>query len=225
MGVVGDRLDHVGADCEGLGDSLPLDVGSVLRMVFFSDDARVLISLASGLIGGAGGGVLTAGVIAVNGAKAQQRYRTAATIRGILSSYRAVLVHDHDQLYRVSHFPESYASIQGQYELAISVLAELPSLSRRKRKRIREGLVQLVGEIPLEFAEARVHLPDGVLDEDAERSRLAMELLKAIHGDEQSRTKGLLSDLLRTQSKMKEHPAIYDQTLGVFDGLLLLVRP
>lgn len=81
----GNLLDHNGRGwC--LGDSLPLDVGSVRRMVFFSDDARVLVSLASGLIGGAGVGVLTAGVIAVNGAKAQQL---------VPEGYRRIVIRKH----------------------------------------------------------------------------------------------------------------------------------
>lgn len=54
-------------------------------MEFFSGDVQVVISVVSGLLGGAVGGVATAGAIAVRGAKAQDRYRATAAVRGVLN--------------------------------------------------------------------------------------------------------------------------------------------
>lgn len=192
-------------------------------MEFFSGDAQVLISVVSGLFGGAVGGVATAGAIAVRGAKAHDRYRATATIRGVLKSYRALLVHDHDEAYRVDHYSQRYAGYEGQLDLAESVLVELPKLPTRLRKRIREGLSSLVGEITLGLAEKRVYLPEGILDQDDETKRRVVEMLKARNEDRDAKLTGLLSDLVRTQNDSADHIVVLQQTLAALDSMLRTV--
>lgn len=128
-------------------------------------------------------------------------------------------------MYRTDAFPARYAGIEGQDELAESILAELPHLTWLRRKKIRKGLSALVGELPLALAEERVHLPEGIVDRDEVRNRRVVESLKAIHGDEVGRTKGLLSALIRTQNDQKDHAEAYERTLAVLDTMIRAARP
>lgn len=192
-------------------------------MEFFSGDVQVLISVVSGLFGGAVGGVATAGAIAVRGAKAQDRYRATTTVRGVLTSYRALLLHDHDEAYRVDHYSQRYAGYEGQLDLTESVLVELPKLPTRQRKRIHEGLSSLVGETTLGLAEKRVYLPEGILDPEDETKRRVVEMLKDRNENKDAKLTGLLSDLVRTQNDSAAHTVLLRQTLATLDGMLKTV--
>lgn len=192
-------------------------------MEFFSGDAQILISVVSGLFGGAVGGVATAGAIAVRGAKAQDRYRATATVRGVLNSYRALLMHDHDEAYRVDRYSQRYAGYEGQLDLAKSVLVELPELATLQRKRIREGLSSLVGKTTLGLAEKRAYLPEGISDPEDETKRRGVEILKALNEDKDAKVTGLLSELVRTQNDSESHAGLLKQTLATLDDMLKTV--
>lgn len=193
-------------------------------MDWFSSDARVIISVLSGLLGGAVGGVATAGRIAVLGVRAKERHESAAIVRAVLSSYRALVLYDHDQVFRTDAFPSRYAGIEGQDELAESILRELPRLPRSKRKLLRKGLSNLVGELSLELAEGRVYLPRDAADPDEVRQRRLTYSVKAIHERGAAGTKGLLSELLGTQNDTSAHDAALTKTLEVLKGMLKVVR-
>lgn len=193
-------------------------------MDWFSSDARVIISAVFGLFGGALGGVATASRIALLGIRAKERHEATAVVRGVLNSYHAVLSYDHDQVFRTDAFPKRYASIEGQDELTESILRELPKLSSRKRTKLRTGLIALFGKVPVELAEARVHLPEGTADQDEARQRRVTYLLKAIHEQGTAETKGLLSELLRTQNNQPAHEVALRETLSTLQDMLKTVR-
>jgi len=190
-----------------------------------SGNIQIVVSVISGLFGGALGGVTTAGVIARRGERARTRYAATTAIRGALNSYRAQLVHDRGQLQILSHFTESFASIWGQEELAKSIVTQLPLLSRRRRRRIRRLLCLLVGELPLEFAERRAHVPTDSLDIEQEKQRQTVQLLKAIQAGQSDRTGGLLNQLLKTESDIAANNVVFEQVLADIDKLGHLVRP
>lgn len=192
-------------------------------MEFFSGDVQILIGVVSGLFGGAVGGVATAGAIAVRGAKAHDRYRATATVRGVLNSYRALLLHDHDEVYRVDYYSQRYAGYEGQLDLAKSVLVELPELATLQRKSIREGLSRLVGVTTLGLAEKRVYLPEGIPDPEDETKRRAVEMLKALNENRDTKVTGLLSDLVRTQNDSESHTVLLKKTLATLDDMLKTV--
>jgi hypothetical protein len=193
-------------------------------MDFFSGDVQVVISVVSGLLGGAVGGVATAGAIAIRGAKATERYRATSGVRGVLDSYRALLIHDHDEAYRVDHYSERYAGYEGQLDLAISILAELPKLGSRTRKRLHAGLLILVGGVTLGLAEKRVYLPAGISDPEDDTKRRVVEMLKALNENKDAKTRGLLSELVSTENDRSAHSALFQQTLTLFDDLLKAVE-
>jgi len=192
---------------------------------WFSSDARVVISVIFGLFGGALGGMATAGRIAVLGIRAKERYEAGAVIRGVLNSYRAQLLYDHDEVFRIDAFPRRYAGPEGQDELAESILRELPKLSSRKRARLRAGLTELVGKIPMELSEARLHLPAGAADQDEVRQRRLTYSIKAIHEAGSAETKGLLSELFRTQNEQSVHNMALTKTLKTLEEMLKSVKP
>lgn len=193
-------------------------------MDFFSGDARLLISVVSGLIGGAGGGLATAGAIAVRAARSKERFGATSTIRGVLNSYRALLVYEHDEHYRVDRFSDRYASFEGQLELAESILAQLPILGSSKRIKIRQGLLSLVGEITLGQAEKRVYLPEEMRDPQDGNTRRVVAMLKAANKGERP-MKGLLSELVASQNDSSAHASLLDRTIAEFDDMLDIVRP
>lgn len=193
-------------------------------MDFFSADARLWISIVSGLVGGAGGGLATAGAIAVRATRANERFRATSTVRGILNSYRALLIYEHDEHYRVDRFSDRYASFEGQLELAESILVQLPTLKSGKRNRIRQGLLSLVGEITLGQAEKRVYLPEEMRDAEDGNTRRVVAMLKAANEGEQP-MKGLLSELVASQNDSAAHVSLLEQTLTEFEDMLKVVRP
>lgn len=187
---------------------------------WFTLDARVIISVVFGLFGGALGGLATAGRIAMLGLRSKERYEAAAAVRGVLNSYLATLNYDHDEVYRTEAFPKRYAGLEGQDELAESILRELSKLPSRTRAKLRTGLITLVGKVPLELAEGRVHLPGGAADEDEIRKRRVTYLAKAIHEQGTSETKGLLSELLGTQNDEPTHNAALEKTRETLQRML-----
>jgi hypothetical protein len=85
---------------------------------------------------------------------------------------------------------------------------------------LRAGLIALVGKVPLELAEGRVHLPAGAADEDDIRKRRVTYLAKAIHEQGPSGAKGLLSELLGTQNDQAAHNAALAKTRATLQRML-----
>lgn len=194
-------------------------------MDFFSSDVKLVISTIFGLIGGAVGGILTAGRITVLGITARERYEAKANIRSILNAYKAQLAYNHDSVYRTDSYPSKYADVEGQDELAESVLRELPAMTPRSRRALRQSLTRLVGALPVTLAENRLHLPAESVDDTEVRQRRVTHMLKAINEDQPDQTKGLLSDLLRTQNEKFKHKEVLSNTLSELNKMLHIVRP
>jgi hypothetical protein len=152
------------------------------------------------------------------------RFRAISTVRGILNSYRALLTYEHDEHYRVDRFSDRYASLEGQLELAESILVQLPTLNSRKRNRIRQGLLSLVGEITLGQAERRVYLPEEMRHAEDGNTRRVVAMLKAANEGEQP-MKGLLSELVASQNDSAAHVSLLEQTLTELEDMLKVVRP
>jgi hypothetical protein len=188
------------------------------------DNIRLLVSVFFGLLGGAGGGLLTARRMAILGLNAKEQYEAKAVVRSVVNSYGAQLRYDHDGVYRSDSFPARYAKPEGQAEFVESVLREFPKLSKRARNRLRAGLVELHGEIPLGLAEARLHLPGGYADDD-ERLRISTYMVKAAFEGELGKTRGLLAELLATQNDVSAHKEALEKTLGALDSMAESVRP
>lgn len=183
------------------------------------DPVGWVATVIAGLLSGAVGGVLASGEIARRTEAARDRYKARAAIRAALIEYRDLLKYDHDQLYVKSSYPESYASVSGQEAMAQRVLSQLPALKVADRENIRERLRTLIGQASLDWVEKYLWVPKHERDSERDDSRQAMELVKALHSQEDE---GSLRRLLKSQND-PNHALYYAETVSAFDELIAIV--
>jgi len=186
------------------------------------DAVATAVSAVAGLFGGAVGGVLTAGQIALRGELARERVAAENALRARIQSYKATLVFDRGEVYRSSRFTEDYASIAGQDAFASSVLEVLYPLRRRPAEVLRSEVRLLIGDFRFASLLERVALPPERLHPDRERQRQALELHRIIHAGEE-RVLGVLPQLLATQNDPPTHENLYSQAVASLDRMLAAV--
>lgn len=177
------------------------------------------IGVATGLAGGAVGGVLTAGRITRSGEKARARLAAEGAIRSTVTSYQATIQFDHDQVYEKSFYSKDYASLAGQEEFALALIAELPQLSRTARDRLHSELLLLVGKVTYALAKQRAHVPADRFDEKHESLRRALALTRILAEDEEI-VDSRLDLLLKFQNEPQKHEASFNETIGSLDRML-----
>ena len=179
----------------------------------------MIVSVVAGLLGGAVGGVLTAGQISRRSELARQRLVAENALREIVETFRATIVFDHDQVYEVSQFSKDYASVGGQEEFAVAVLSRLHPVRKRTAQALRAEVLVLVGDLCYELSEQRRSLPSERLDPDRETRRQSLALHRILHaGDE--RVDGLLPGLLASQNDPAQHGVLYEQCLASLTRML-----
>lgn len=142
------------------------------------------LSLALSAILGALGGVLVAGQIAWRSTRANDRYRAGTEIRAVLSEYRRTVEYTQDQLPNRDHYPADYVDLPGQYKLVRDALGPAGVLSRRKRRKLEDGLVRLVGPVTFRGAQRTVGVRPDAVDHEWEARRMPLEQTNAIHHPE-----------------------------------------
>ena len=180
---------------------------------------EVVTGAVAGLFGGAVGGVLTAGQISRRSELAREQLGAERALRELIERYRATIVFDHNQVFEASKFSKDYASITGQEEFAIAVLAHVEPLGERTVQDLRSEVLELVGDLRLRLAEQRTWLPVEQLDPEREGKRQSLALYQIRHsGDE--RVYGLLPNLLKSQNDPNQHEVLYQATLASLDRML-----
>jgi hypothetical protein len=178
-----------------------------------------VIGAAAGIISGLFAGVFSAGIIAWKTAVTADRYRATVTIRGILVSFRAQLLYDEQRDFAASLKPKSFVDAHHRQAMAIEVMAQTGALSSGKARRIRAGLAALLGPTSLGYAERRVFLPNGFVDDDADNTQQALQLLTEMHKNGGADF-GLFGDVYASQGvedKRRKLPtlvATFDQLIG-----------
>jgi hypothetical protein len=181
-----------------------------------------LLDIATSLLGGAVGGVLTAGKIARSGEKARARFEAEEAIRASVTVYRATMVYDHEQLYEPSHYSKEYTSVEGQEIFASDVLTRLPSLSKKTGERVQAELQILLGDLTYKLAVQRAFVPLDRIDPDKEGERRALVLFQILNTEE-DRLEGLLRRMLASQNRGESHNELYAEALMALDRILLAV--
>jgi hypothetical protein len=179
----------------------------------------MIVSAVAGLSGGAVGGVLTAGQISRRSELARHRLAAENALRGIVETFRATIVFDHDQVYEASRFSKDYASVGGQEEFAVAVLSRLHPLGKRTARVLRAEVLLLVGDLRYKLAEQRRSLPSERLDPDHETMRQSLALHRILNAGGE-RVDGLLPGMLATQNDPAPHGALYEQCLASLTRML-----
>ncbi len=154
------------------------------------------ISLVLSAILGALGGVLVAGQIAWRSTRASDRYKAGTEIRGVLSEYRRTIEYTQEQLPNRNSYPADYVDLPGQYKLVREALEPAVGLSKRTRRKLEGGLVQLVGPVTFHGAQRTVGVRPGSVDQEWEARRMPLEQINAIHHPEIGDQSALLRRLV-----------------------------
>lgn len=176
------------------------------------------ITVVTSLLGGAVGGILTAGKIARSGEKARARYKAEQEIRTTVLKYRATIVFDHDQLYEKSAYSKDYTSVAGQESFASQVEIRLSFIPKKAATTIRAAMTGLLGDVTYDLAVQRTYVPEERLDPDRESKRRAL-VLHQILKTEQELVEGLLSQMLASQNSGDKHHEFYRQALVSLDAM------
>lgn len=103
--------------------------------------------------------------------------------------------------------------------MAIEVMSQTDALSSAKARRIRAGLAALLGPTSIGYAERRVFLPNGFVDDDTDNTQQALQLLTEMHKNGGADF-GLFGDVYTSQAvddKRRKLPALvakFDQLIG-----------
>jgi hypothetical protein len=178
------------------------------------------LSLVLSAILGALGGVLVAGQIAWRSTRANDRYRAGTEIRAVLSEYRRTIEYTQDQLPNRDHYPADYVDLPGQYKLVRDALEPAGVLSRRKRRKLEEALIQLVGNVTFRGAQRTVGVRPDAVDHDWEARQMPLEQTKAVLYPESGDKDALLRRLVTNHGDVEAR----EQAVALLEQLEHLVR-
>lgn len=179
-----------------------------------SDWISILVSLVSGSVGG----LAVASLTTQRQERGRDRYRAREVVRVELRRYRHELAYDHAGPARGGAYPATYASIESAERLAESVLRQLPMVRRRRRK-LRADLVELVGTTTVDLADQRIYLPAESRDADAERLRLDVAERHLRLDEDGANVHGILGALRRTQNDPPKHQGHYASAIAVLERM------
>jgi hypothetical protein len=178
------------------------------------------INLVVSVIAGAGAGVLTATKIARLTIRAKDQHDARLQVSGALRRYRSTIEYREAQMPVTSSYPADYVDLPGQYALTVDVLQHAVGLSRGTQRRLREGLVALVGSKVVESSELLVDVPSTEIDAEAETKRKALEQLTALHHPEAGDQRAYLRRLLHEHT----NPEARQLSLMTLDGMIRAVK-
>jgi hypothetical protein len=159
------------------------------------NELQLVVSVVTGLLGGALGGVLTAGTITRLSERSKARYAARTEVQGLLNRYRATIVYTEARMPATSSYPADYVDIRSQYELSRSVLAAARPLPRSTVAKLRSGLLELVGKTTVESAELLIDVPAERLDAEVESRRMFIEQHKLLRQPDAAKSEPLLRRL------------------------------
>lgn len=181
---------------------------------------ELAITAVVGLLGGAVGGVLFAARISHLTEAGRRRYEAETTLRGVLRTYREKMIYHRAEVAVRGFYPQDYASLESQEELAEVVLRELPYLPRRTRRELRAHLEALVGPLAIGLAEGRAFVPKSFRSTELESARLNTALSELIaEGDAEGMKRGQLGAV----QKSVENPDVHDAAIATLDTMIALV--
>lgn len=171
------------------------------------------------------GGLLLRKYAAGRTEKGKRAYQARESLRDTLERYRRELEHDHDQLWVLHRYPDSYVSLAGQEQLAEDVLRELPHLRRGVQSNLRHMLTAIVGAVTVNFSESRVHIPVERRDQEQEKNRLALALRRLNTDPDYARVFGLLGMMNATQNDRGEHDIHYEKAMAILSDMIYVAKP
>jgi hypothetical protein len=184
------------------------------------DLASVVVSLITGLFGGAVGGVLSARRITRTAEKERARVAAEEHIRSTVTTYRATMVHDRNEVYRTSTYPPEYTSWESEEAFALDLLREVSPLPTKAQRRIRAELLLLLGADLLQWAEQHVFVLPSRFDPEREKARVRLRGLQELSVPDPGNDAGLFSRMRRTQNELASHQAAFEETLRSLDRIL-----
>ncbi|MCC5580671.1 hypothetical protein IMZ11_34140 [Microtetraspora sp. AC03309] len=192
----------------------------------------VLIGAVSGLFSGAVGGVFASGQIAWRGEAAKHRFQAQAAVCETLAAYRVRLIHGHTYTGGVCNEGLGAASFHGREQLACAVLAKLPHLAPRARKRVHRHLLDLVGAATVELASKRIGVPESDFDQEAEvrreetvKHKLSLETGVRDGKYVEAATHGALGIVYVSPNDVEHHAAYFQAALDIIDKMMSEVSP